>query len=386
MMIGRRFSQKKEWVWGGRRLFSFVVAAGGQDTPSASSSRVSPFLGSRSSSSVLYPPTSSPPFHSSILRNLTKCCYSTQAVVDPPVDGSVDGDHVEEFQPLCEVQSDKATIEITSRYKGKGSGNSLCWRNSFKDNLAKECGININDVCGTGKDGRVLKEDVFSYAAQKGIKMADHLIDEFLGRRENKSSTSASDGLYLEDKIIPLRGFQRAMVKSMMMAAKVPHFHYIEEINCEAMVDLKSSFQSQNCDPDIKHTFLPILIKTLSGALSKYPMMNSCYIEETQEVILRASIRQVPCYPLRNKDDAFETLLYGDIKELIKIPLPSPNLLGLIEQLTSFFRLEFEIICEIALTVGNHLQAKHQKFQGAWAINNCNRNTITNSKVTKLLG
>ncbi|KAK6930191.1 hypothetical protein RJ641_004285 [Dillenia turbinata] len=346
MMIGRRFSQKKEWVWGGRRLFSFVVAAGGQDTPSASSSGVSPFLGSRSSSSVLYPPTSSPPFH---------------------------GDHVEEFQPLCEVQSDKATIEITSRYKGKvseilyvpgdivkvgetllrmsvdsafpldsspntnlpGSDSKICDINTQASahqkarmggvlstpairNLAKECGININDVCGTGKDGRVLKEDVFSYAAQKGIKMADHLIDEFLGRRETKSSTSTSDGQYaqpfgfsigyqmlsrilkearklsfLDDEIYgfnsAVRGFQRAMVKSMMMAAKVPHFHYIEEINCEAMVDLKSSFQSQNCDPDIKHTFLPILTKTLSMALSKYPMMNSCYIEETQEVILRGS-------------------------------------------------------------------------------------------------
>jgi 2-oxoisovalerate dehydrogenase E2 component (dihydrolipoyl transacylase) len=40
------------------------------------------------------------------------------------------------------------------------------------------------------------------------------------------------------------RGFQRAMVKTMSMAAKVPHFHYVEEINCDALVELKESFQT----------------------------------------------------------------------------------------------------------------------------------------------
>ncbi|KAK6913749.1 2-oxoacid dehydrogenase acyltransferase, catalytic domain [Dillenia turbinata] len=369
MMIGRRIWQKKLWVGGSRRLYAVVVAAaaGGQNSSSVSSaSCVSQLLGFCSSSLVVSPPTSSPPFHSSILCNITKCCYSTQAVVDPPVGGSVDvplaqtgegiaecellkwfvqeGDQVEEFQPLCEVQSDKATIEITSRYQGKvseilyvpgdivkvgetllrmsvdsafpldssqntnlpGSDSKICDTNTQASvhqkariggalstpavrNLAKEYGININDVCGTGTDGRLLKEDVFKYAAQKGIKTDGHLIDEFLGGKENKSYTSKSDGLCFEDKIIPLRGFQRAMVKSMTMAAKVPHFHYIEEINCEAMVNLKSSFQSQNSDSDIKYTFLPILIKSLSMAFGKYPMMNSCFIEETQEVILRGS-------------------------------------------------------------------------------------------------
>jgi len=83
------------------------------------------------------------------------------------------------------------------------------------------------------------------------------------------------------------RGYQRAMVKSMSLAAKVPHFHYLEEINCDSLVQLKTRFQNENKDNTIKHTFLPFLIKSLSMALSKYPMLNSSFIEESNEVVLK---------------------------------------------------------------------------------------------------
>lgn len=73
------------------------------------------------------------------------------------------------------------------------------------------------------------------------------------------------------------------------MAAKVPHFHYVDEINCDALVELKASFQNNNKDPDVKHTFLPSMIKSLSMALSKYPLMNSCFNDESLEVILKGS-------------------------------------------------------------------------------------------------
>lgn len=83
------------------------------------------------------------------------------------------------------------------------------------------------------------------------------------------------------------RGYQRSMVKSMSLAAKVPHFHYLEEINCDSLVQLKTTFQNENKDHTIKHTFLPFLIKSLSMALSKYPMLNSSFIEETNEVVFK---------------------------------------------------------------------------------------------------
>ncbi|KAF3795751.1 Lipoamide acyltransferase component of branched-chain alpha-keto acid dehydrogenase complex [Nymphaea thermarum] len=253
-----------------------------------------------------------------------------------------EGDYVEEFQQLCEVQSDKATIEITSRYKGKvidilfqpgdivkvgetllkmlveekeAQGPSL----NMSDNsileaseinvpdsqlnkgevggvlstpsvryLAKQYGLNINEICGTGKDGRVMKEDILKFAAGKGA------IDESLDSQVSSGHCHDKIEPYVEigdssfeDKTVPLRGFSRAMVKTMSMAAKVPHFYYLEEVFCNSMVKLKALFQKENADTNIKHTYLPFLIKSLSVALSKYPILNSTFNEEVNELVYK---------------------------------------------------------------------------------------------------
>ncbi|KAJ4968256.1 hypothetical protein NE237_014957 [Protea cynaroides] len=291
-----------------------------------------------------------------------KCLFSSQALLDLHVDGIVEvplaqtgegiaecellkwfvleGEQVEEFQPLCEVQSDKATIEITSRYKGKvsqilyGPGDivkvgetllkmavegsqvpsvssdgldnathlkaELCKENiggvlatPAVRNLVKQYGVNITDIHGIGKDGRILKEDVLKYVDSKGTSKESYAtshassLEHVMGKEEKSSYQLSEDGSQYEDKTIPLRGFQRSMVKSMTMAAKVPHFHYLEEINCDALVELKASFQDANSDPDIKHTYLPFLIKSLSMALTKYPLLNSTFSEESYEVIYK---------------------------------------------------------------------------------------------------
>ncbi|KAK4380055.1 hypothetical protein RND71_001917 [Anisodus tanguticus] len=294
---------------------------------------------------------------------LRGCSFSTQAALDLPAGGVIDiplaqtgegiaecellkwfvqeGDQVEEFQPLCEVQSDKATIEITSRYKGKISQilhvpgsivkvgetllkigvdeipnptetsdasekmtslesdfsgstdiSSVPEKTKFGGvsstpvvrNLAKQYGVDISDVPATGKDGRILKEDVINYAMQKG------LINETPACAQQKhAEVSPLIGGGYEDRTLQLRGYQRAMVKSMTLAAKIPHFYYVEEMNCDALVELKKSFQNENSDPEIKHTFLPVLIKSLSMALTTHPMLNSRFNEESYEVLLKGS-------------------------------------------------------------------------------------------------
>lgn len=251
-----------------------------------------------------------------------------------------EGEEVNDFQELCEVQSDKATMVITSKYKGKvsqllhvpgdivGVGETLLKmvveevpistqteliseseeENSSIENstdkepnigqvlstpavrsLAKQYNIDIRNINGSGKDGRVIREDVLRYATEKGIIVSSSDIcgEDKLGGEEKSPHLSTSHELNFEDETVILRGFQRAMVKSMTIAAKIPHFHYVEEINCDALLDLKVSFQRENSDPSVKHTFLPFLIKSLSMALTKYPFLNGSFNEESQTITLK---------------------------------------------------------------------------------------------------
>ncbi|EPS59214.1 hypothetical protein M569_15596, partial [Genlisea aurea] len=159
---------------------------------------------------------------------------------------------------------------------------------------AKGLGVNVEDVPGTGKDGRVLKEDVLNYAAshdQKKIskECSSASTEAFLAGDSSFHEIPQVDEFEFEDKTVTLRGFHRAMVKSMMLSAKIPHFYFVDEIDCGSLIELKQSFQTDNSDPGLKHSFLPVMIKSLSLALTKYPLLNSSFNEELQEVTLKGS-------------------------------------------------------------------------------------------------
>lgn len=320
-----------------------------------------------------------------------------------------ENDNVEEFQRLCEVQSDKATIEITSRFKGKvhqilftpgdivkvgetllkllveetdaplipeglvnkdslnsGLCESGCQTSTDSEpsmkgvlstpavrHLARKYDININDVRGTGKDGRILKEDVLEYANTKGnheVPSISYTSDDesmLLKETEVSHRNTVEESCYA-DKAIPLRGFHRSMVKSMTMAAKIPHFHYLEEINCDALIELKLAFQKENSDQNVKHTFLPFLVKSLSMALSKYPLLNSSFNEESYEVILKG---------LHNIGVAMATpngLVVPNIKKVQSLSiLEITKELSRLQQLASNNKLSSEDITGGTITLSN---------------------------------
>jgi 2-oxoisovalerate dehydrogenase E2 component (dihydrolipoyl transacylase) len=85
------------------------------------------------------------------------------------------------------------------------------------------------------------------------------------------------------------------MANAMTAAVKVPHFHYMEEMDVDALVELKNTLSTSiPLPPGVKLTYLPFLIKSLSAALLKHPIMNSTVNEDVTEIRVKGILLPLP--------------------------------------------------------------------------------------------
>lgn len=131
--------------------------------------------------------------------------------------------------------------------------------------LVKELKLNIEDIEGTGKDGRVTKEDVQNFA-----KLSKQRQDT----PATPSSTPFAPVSQAEDHVRQLTAVQAGMFKQMTRSLSIPHFLYTDSVDFTALNVLRKKFnigkeKSQRLSP------LPFVIKAVSLALQKYPLLNS---------------------------------------------------------------------------------------------------------------
>ena len=67
--------------------------------------------------------------------------------------------------------------------------------------------------------------------------------------------------LHPDSTIIPLRGYKRAMVKSMITAGAIPHFHLCDELDMRALMTLRNRIKGDSVLQGVHLTFLPVMIK-----------------------------------------------------------------------------------------------------------------------------
>ncbi|KAI8947679.1 2-oxoacid dehydrogenase acyltransferase [Xylaria longipes] len=272
---------------------------------------------------------------------------------------------VEEFSPLCEVQSDKASVEITSRFAGvvkklyydagemakvgkpfvdidivgdakeadldaltapepakDGGASAPLNKESLnqpseaqtpeqtpsstpksEDNvpqpppreksryaslatpavrhLCKEFNVEITDVDGTGKAGRVLKEDIYKFVEKRDSGKQTTQPTKTTSKTPSETPSPAPTATEKQtETIVPLTNTQQHMFKTMTRSLSIPHFLYADEVDFSQLYELRRRMNkvlSQSAkEGDVsKLSYLPFIIKAVSLALYKYPMLNA---------------------------------------------------------------------------------------------------------------
>jgi pyruvate dehydrogenase E2 component (dihydrolipoamide acetyltransferase) len=144
--------------------------------------------------------------------------------------------------------------------------------------LAKELGVDINKVQGTGPEGRVLEKDVrqFAEGKQKPVEEA---------RKPTKVKKYDFYG-YIEH--IPLRGVRRSIAKAMVRSKfTAPHVTAMDEADVTALWKIREKEKKAAEKKGIKLTILPFIIKAVIAGLTEHPSLNATLDEENEEIILK---------------------------------------------------------------------------------------------------
>lgn len=156
--------------------------------------------------------------------------------------------------------------------------------------LARELGIPIEEVPGSGPLGRVRVEDVRAYAEQR--KAAPERPEE---AREALPSGFPPPPKYappkgyehLEERV-PLRGIRRTIAQGLWQS----HLYTVRTLNVDeadltALVALRERLKPEAEAQGVKLTYLPFIVKAVVRALKKFPMLNTSLDEERQEIVYK---------------------------------------------------------------------------------------------------
>ena len=132
---------------------------------------------------------------------------------------------------------------------------------------AKEAGIDLAQISGTGPNGRITRADFDAFANGGSSAPA-------------REQAPPADGVR-EIKVIGLR----RMIAERMSAAKreIPHFAYVEEIDITELEALRRHLNEQK--PNEKLTILPFLGVALVRALREFPQCNATYDKERNLIL-----------------------------------------------------------------------------------------------------
>lgn len=157
--------------------------------------------------------------------------------------------------------------------------------------MARSLDIDLSQVPGTGKHGRVYKEDItrFQQGASNVPAPSTTQVKEAQATQASQTQVPTSTVTQRADTVEPIRGVKAVMARMMVESvSSIPHFTYCEEFDLTDLVALRESMKVKYSSDEVKLTMMPFFMKSMSLALSQFPVMNSQVNADCTELTYKA--------------------------------------------------------------------------------------------------
>lgn len=147
--------------------------------------------------------------------------------------------------------------------------------------IARDHGVDIEAIAGTGPGGRVMDEDVYQYINQQKVEVPGKTQERTsISHQENTSRESLSS-VNTAEETIPYKGRRKQIAEKMTYSIKtIPHCTHFEEVDVTEVLALAQQLK----DSGVNVSLSAIFIKAVSLALRDFPIFNA-ELNEEKEVI-----------------------------------------------------------------------------------------------------
>ena len=150
--------------------------------------------------------------------------------------------------------------------------------------LAKELGVDIDAVPGSGPDGRVTREDVM--AASSGAAPGDERVASVTRLEPVQRRGATAEGP--AEERIPVRAIRRTIAERMARSyGEIPHVTEWLQVDATELMKLRDDLRAAPEAEGVKMSPLPVMVKALIAALRRHPWINGSWDAATSEIIVK---------------------------------------------------------------------------------------------------
>ena len=236
-------------------------------------------------------------------------------------------DITSQVKPKEQTVISAAPLETKNPLTGVAQTSSLrIFATPLARRLAKENGVDLGSINGSGPHGRIVKNDVLNINAFSPIAIQETLADPVLRTNTVQASGSSVKNLYAdrEFKEIPLNSMRKTVATRLTEAKQnIPHFYLRKEIKIDELLQVRSRLNAHLAERNNKLSINDFIIKSCALALQSVPMANAVWAEDKilqlkpSDIAVAVSVEDGLFTPIiRDADEKSLSNLSKEMKEL----------------------------------------------------------------------